>query len=335
MSRILEIKQLTAGFRTDNGIIKAIDDVTFSVERGKTVCIVGESGSGKSVTSLSILRLIEFENGMILNGEMNFEGENLVQKSNEEMCKIRGGQISMIFQEPMTALNPVFTIGKQICEAIRYHKKSSKAEAMKRARELLQLVGMSEPDIRLKQYPHELSGGMRQRAMIAMALASDPKLLIADEPTTALDVTIQSQILTLLQDLKEKLNMSILLITHDIGVAAEMSDRVVVMYAGKVLEEGSVYDIFDKPLHPYTIGLLRSIPTTDGDRTAKLPSIKGGIPNLTDMPTGCRFHPRCEYATSKCKQVEPPLERANENRRIACWHYEAIANKEAVLTGGR
>ncbi|MFZ3590451.1 ABC transporter ATP-binding protein [Bacillus sp. DJP31] len=331
MSAILEVKHLSTGFLTDDGIIKAVEDVSFTVERGQTVCIVGESGSGKSVTSLSILRLIEFENGTILNGEMNFEGEDLVTKTNEEMCKIRGDQIAMIFQEPMTALNPVFTIGKQICEAIRFHKKCSKAEAMGRAVELLQLVGMSEPNIRVKQYPHELSGGMRQRAMIAIALASEPKLLIADEPTTALDVTIQSQILSLLQDLKEKLNMSILLITHDIGVAAEMSDRVVVMYAGKVVEEGSVYDIFDKPLHPYTIGLLRSIPTTDGNRADRLLSIPGSIPNFSNLPSGCRFHPRCEFTTEKCKQEEPSLTLTDEHRSIACWHYEEIATTKKLV----
>jgi oligopeptide/dipeptide ABC transporter ATP-binding protein len=331
LSSILEVKQLSAGFYTDNGIVKAVDGVSFTIEKGKTVCIVGESGSGKSVTSLSILRLIEFENGKILGGELNFEGEDLVTKSNEQMRTIRGGQISIIFQEPMTALNPVFTIGKQICEAIRFHKKCTKEEAMKRARELLQLVGMSEPDIRLKQYPHELSGGMRQRAMIAIALASDPKLLIADEPTTALDVTIQSQILSLLQDLKEKLNMSILLITHDIGVAAEMSDRVVVMYAGKVVEEGTVYEIFDKPLHPYTIGLLRSIPTTDGDRTKRLESIPGSIPNITNMPKGCRFNPRCEFATDKCKQEEPAFTEIDQNRKIACWHYEEVAKAKVLV----
>ncbi len=327
MNSILEIKNLTTGFKTDHGIVKAVDGVSFTVEKGQTVCIVGESGSGKSVTSLSILRLIEYENGIILDGEINFEGENLVTKSNEEMYKIRGGQISMIFQEPMTALNPVFTIGKQISEAIRFHKDCSKSEAMIRSKELLQLVGISEPEIRLKQYPHELSGGMRQRAMIAMALASDPKLLIADEPTTALDVTIQSQILTLLQNLREKLNMSILLITHDIGVAAEMSDRVIVMYAGKVMEEGSVYEIFDRPFHPYTIGLLRSIPTTDGDRSKRLESIKGSIPTITNMPSGCRFHTRCDFATEECRKQEPPLEMREDNRKIACWHYEKIRSE--------
>lgn len=333
MNPILEVKELTAGFKTENGVVKALEKVSFSVEVGKTVCIVGESGSGKSVTSLSILRLIEFENGLILNGELNFEGENLLGKSNDEMCKIRGDQIAMIFQEPMTALNPVFTIGKQICEAIRFHKNCTKKDAMKRAKELLQLVGMSDPDVRLKQYPHELSGGMRQRAMIAMALSSDPKLLIADEPTTALDVTIQSQILNLLQDLKEKLSMSILLITHDIGVAAEMSDRVVVMYAGKVLEEGSVYEIFRSPFHPYTKGLLRSIPTTDGERRKRLESIKGSIPTITNMPAGCRFNPRCDFATDKCRQEEPPIQVIANSRKIACWHYEALVEDKQELEG--
>ncbi|MGG3470556.1 ABC transporter ATP-binding protein [Neobacillus pocheonensis] len=330
MQPLLEVKNITTGFHTDNGVVKAVENISFTVNAKETVCIVGESGSGKSVTSLSALRLIDYDNGKVLDGEILFNGENLLKKSREDMRRIRGGEIAMIFQEPMTALNPVFTIGKQISEAIRLHKRYTKEEAMRRALELLTLVGISEPAIRLKQYPHELSGGMRQRVMIAMALSCEPKLLIADEPTTALDVTIQSQILNLLMELKEKLDMAIILITHDIGVAAQMADKIVVMYAGKVMEEGTVYEIFDKPSHPYTIGLLSSIPSIEGDRRERLKSISGSIPSLTEMPEGCRFHPRCLYATEKCRNAEPQLEEQNQ-RKIACWNHDKV-NSEFSLT---
>lgn len=326
MNLLLEIEELTVGFYTENGVLKAIDQISFNVHEGETVCIVGESGSGKSVTSLSVMRLIEYDNGIILNGEIRFKGEDLVQKNQEEMRRIRGGQIAMIFQEPMTALNPVFTIGKQITETIKRHEKINSKGALERTLELLKLVGISEPDIRVKQYPHELSGGMRQRTMIAMALACNPNLLIADEPTTALDVTIEAQILDLLRDLKEKLNMSIMLITHDIGVAAEMADRVVVMYAGKIMEEGNVFDIFDHPQHPYTIGLLNSIPGMEGERGGKLKSIKGSIPSINQIPKGCRFHPRCSFATDQCRQEEPKLSEIN-GRNLACWNYKDVISK--------
>ena len=323
MQPLLEVKNVTTGFHTDNGVLKAVENISFTVNQRETVCIVGESGSGKSVLSLTALRLIDYDNGKVLEGEILFNGENLLTKSPEEMRKIRGGDIAMIFQEPMTALNPVFTIGKQITEAIKIHKKCTNEEALAKAKELLRLVGISEPEIRLKQYPHELSGGMRQRVMIAVALSCEPKLLIADEPTTALDVTIQAQILDLLMDLKDRLNMAIILITHDIGVAAQMADKIVVMYAGKVMEEGSVYEIFDKPKHPYTIGLLSSIPTIDGDRRERLKSINGSIPSLMEMPNGCRFNPRCAYATEKCINDEPPLESLGF-RRISCWNHEQV-----------
>jgi len=323
MQPILEVKHVSAGFHTDRGMVKAVDNISFTVDPGETVCIVGESGSGKSVMSLSTLRLIEYENGKVLDGEILFNGENILNKSKEEMRKVRGSEISMIFQEPMTALNPVFTIGKQISESIRLHKNCSKEEAYKRAKELLTLVGISEPEVRIKQFPHELSGGMRQRVMIAMALSCEPKLLIADEPTTALDVTIQAQILNLLKELKEKLNMAIVLITHDIGVAAQMADKIVVMYAGKIMEEGSVFQIFDQPRHPYTIGLLSSIPTIDGDRNQRLKSISGSIPSLTEMPGGCRFHPRCSFATEECFKQSPLLELKGQ-RKIACWNYDRV-----------
>lgn len=323
MQPLLEVKNVTTGFRTDRGLVKAVENISFTVHPGETVCIVGESGSGKSVMSLTTLRLIDYENGKVLNGEILFNNENILKKSKEEIRKIRGGEMAMIFQEPMTALNPVLPIGKQITEAIRLHKSCTKEEAMERAKELLRLVGISEPETRLKQYSHELSGGMRQRVMIAMALSCDPKLLIADEPTTALDVTIQAQILNLLKELQDKLNMAIVLITHDIGVAAQMADKVVVMYAGKIMEEGTVYEIFDKPSHPYTIGLLSSIPTIDGDRSKPLKSISGSIPSLTEMPIGCRFHPRCQYATEKCQKEQPPLESIGQHK-IACWNQSMV-----------
>jgi oligopeptide/dipeptide ABC transporter ATP-binding protein len=308
-----------------------IEDVSSQVKPGETVCIVGESGSGKSVTSLAIMRLLEFENGEISNGEILFKEEDLARKTQDEMSNIRGNDISIIFQEPMTALNPVFTIGRQLMEGIQHHQKVSKQDAEKKAKELLGLVGINDIEDRMYQYPHELSGGMRQRVMIAIALACDPKLLIADEPTTALDVTIESQILTLLNELKEKTNMSIILITHDMGVAAEIADKIVVMYAGKIVEQGSVYQLFDEPTHPYTKGLLKSIPQDKGPRLKRLYSIQGTIPSLTQLPKGCRFHPRCEFATEKCLQEEPPLLKANE-REVACWNYEDVIKKEVKQT---
>lgn len=247
MEKILEVKNLVTGYQGKGGFVKAVDGVSFDIEKGETICIVGESGSGKSVTSMSIMRLVEFENGKILDGQILYSGEDLTVKSNEEMRKIRGSKISMIFQEPLTALNPVFTIGKQITEAILFHRSMNKREAWQRAEELVRLVGISDPKQRLKQYPHELSGGMRQRIMIAIALASEPELLIADEPTTALDVTIEAQILELLRSLREERNMSIMLITHDIGVAAEMANRIIIMYAGKVMEVAETKDLFDQP----------------------------------------------------------------------------------------
>ncbi|MEG6573298.1 ABC transporter ATP-binding protein [Caldibacillus debilis] len=331
MEPLLQVKNFTAGFLTDNGILKAVDNISFSVGRGETVCIVGESGSGKSVTSLSLLRLLEYENGKVLDGEIIFDGKNLLECKKEELLRIRGKEIAMIFQEPMTALNPVFTIGRQITEAILLHTDCSKAEAAERAKELLTLVGISDPDMRLKQYPHELSGGMRQRVMIAMALACNPKLLIADEPTTALDMTIQVQILSLLKEIKEKLNMGIVLITHDISVAAEMADQIVVMYAGKVMEAGSALEILTEPRHPYTVGLLASVPTASTDKTKRLKSIGGSIPSLFEMPKGCRFHTRCPFRTERCMREEPPFHTAGQ-RRIACWHWDKIQKETGSET---
>ncbi|NGP44893.1 ABC transporter ATP-binding protein [Bacillaceae bacterium SIJ1] len=330
MDKLLQVEHLSVGFQTDQGVVKAIDDVSFHVNKGETLCIVGESGSGKSVTSMAIMRLIEYENGVLLSGDMTFNGESIAAKSQEKMRKIRGNQMAMIFQEPMTALNPVFSIGRQIVESIRLKDKSiDKKDAWARAEELLGLVGISEPAIRMKQFPHELSGGMRQRVMIAIALASDPQLLIADEPTTALDVTIQSQILHLLSELKEKTGMSMILITHDIGVAAEVSDRIVVMYAGKVVEEGDVFELFENPRHPYTLGLFKSVPSAEGKRKATLPSIPGNIPTLSNLPEGCRFHPRCPYATDLCREKDPELESVGK-RKVACFHHEDIAAASGV-----
>ncbi|MED1605023.1 ABC transporter ATP-binding protein [Cytobacillus kochii] len=318
MEKILEVKNLVTGYKTNGAVVKAVDGISFDIRKGETVCIVGESGSGKSVTSMSIIRLVEFENGQIMDGEILFNQENLINKDNDEMRKIRGSQISMIFQEPLTALNPVFTIGKQIVEAIMFHKKITKKEAYLQAEALIKLVGISDSKTRIKQYPHELSGGMRQRVMIAIALASEPELLIADEPTTALDVTIEAQILDLLRELKRERNMSIMLITHDIGVAAEMADRVVIMYAGKIMEISSAEEIFNEPLHPYSKGLLESVPKMKGERGVELKSITGSIPSLTQIPNGCRFSPRCPYATKVCYESEPDLE-IKEGRQVACW----------------
>ncbi len=329
MQPILKVDNLCVDFNSDGKKIRALDNISFDVKQGETVCIVGESGSGKSVTSLSIMRLLEYENGSIASGEILFEGEDLAQKTQHDMRDIRGNDISIIFQEPMTALNPVFTIGRQLMEGVMRHKKVSKDEAYNRALELLELVGINDVKVRMKQHPHELSGGMRQRIMIAIALACNPKLLIADEPTTALDVTIEAQIINLLNELKEKINMSIIFITHDMGVAAEIADKIIVMYAGKVVEEGTVYQIFDEPTHPYTKGLLQSIPTEKEGRKQKLYSIEGTIPSLTDLPTGCRFHPRCEFATDQCRQVEPSLQDVN-GRKVACWNYDKVIGKDKV-----
>jgi oligopeptide/dipeptide ABC transporter ATP-binding protein len=299
------------------------------VKEGETVCIVGESGSGKSITSLSILRLIEQESGAVLSGQILFQNEDLMLKSQEEMRQMRGSQIAMIFQEPMSALNPLMTIGDQIIEAVLLHQKQPKAQARKRAIEMLHAVGIAEPEIRMHQYPHALSGGMRQRAMIAMALVCNPKLLIADEPTTALDVTIQAQLLDLLRQLKSRYNMSLLLITHDMGVTAEMADRVVVLYAGKIMEEGTVEQIFNDPHHPYTIGLLASIPGLEGERGTRLHTIGGNIPALTHLPGGCRFHPRCSFATEQCQHQEPSLRELN-GRSVACWQAEKVVASAGV-----
>lgn len=326
--RLLDVNNLVTSFRTSDGTLQAVRDVSFHVDKGETLCIVGESGCGKSITSLSVMRLLP-SNGSIESGEVLLNGEPLQNLSNEQMRKIRGNRLSMIFQEPMTALNPVLTIGFQLREPLMLHHKVSKSEASKQGIELLRQVGIPNPEKRLNQYPHELSGGMRQRVMIAMALSCHPSLLIADEPTTALDVTIQAQILDLIKDLKEKLNMGVLMITHDMGVVAEVADRVMVMYAGKKIEEGPVEEIFTNPSHPYTLGLLNSVPNVD-DPEFELEPIPGNMPGLNEQITGCRFHPRCKFAMEKCKVVEPPNFTLSNGHSAMCWLNEKeVENDES------
>lgn len=332
--KLLEIRKLTTGFVTEKGLVKATDQITINVDKGQTVCLVGESGSGKSVTSLAIMRLIDYAGGMILEGNINFHGQDLAVKKQEEMRDIRGNRIAMIFQDPMSSLNPVFTVGEQIAESLQLHQQKSPKEAMQMAIDLLKLVGIPAPEIRARQYPHELSGGMCQRIVIAIALACNPELLIADEPTTALDVTVQAQILDLLRKLQAELGMSVLLITHDMGVAAEIADRIAVMYAGAIVEEGTVEEIFDHPSHPYTIGLLQSIPGFEGGRGGELYTIKGTIPPIGQLPPGCRFHPRCPHAMEVCSMKEPPDFMITEDHRTACWLFQGkpvqADNKDGV-----
>jgi len=328
--RILEVKNLTTSFFTGEGVFNAVDGVSFAIHQGETLAIVGESGCGKSVTNLSLMRLIPWPPGKITGGEVLLEGEDLLSLPEEEMQKVRGNRISMIFQEPMTSLNPVLKVGFQIMEALQLHQGLSKTDARERAVEMLKLVGIPEPQRRADEYPHQMSGGMRQRVMIAMALACNPKLLIADEPTTALDVTIQAQILDLMRKLQQEIGMAILLITHDMGVVAEMAERVIVMYAGRFVEEGGVEEIFDNPLHPYTAGLLNSIPRLDGS-AQRLNVIPGTVPNPWALPVGCKFHPRCSQCMQRCREEEPPLFDLGPERKVRCWLYASRANaKECV-----
>jgi len=317
---LLRVKGLKTYFYTEEGLVKAVDGVDFDVKAGEVLGIVGESGCGKSVTSLSIMRLIQTPPGEIAGGQIIFGGEDILELPEEEMRHIRGNRISMIFQQPTTALNPVFTVGDQIREALKLHEGLSDAAAREEAATLLRRVGIPDPDRRLKEYPHQLSGGMRQRALIAMSLACQPRLLIADEPTTALDVTIQAQILDLMRDLREKINTAILLITHDLGVVAEMVDNVLVMYAGKVVEYAPVKELFEAPKHPYTQGLLASIPVL-GTVKEKLDTISGTVPSLLNLPPGCRFAGRCPYRMERCDQEEPPLIKLEGNRLVRCWLY--------------
>src|SRR4051812_35479689 len=319
---LLEVEDLKTYFYTRDGIVRAVDGVSFVVYPGETLAVVGESGCGKSVTSLSILRLIASPPGKIVNGRLMFEGRDLLALSEAQMRGVRGNEISMIFQEPMTSLNPVLTIGRQIAEALVLHRGMSQKEALVRAQEMLTLVNIPEAARRIEQYPHQLSGGMRQRVMIAMALACNPRLLIADEPTTALDVTIQAQILDLMRGLKEKTGAAIVLITHDLGVVAEMAQRVVVMYAGRKVEEARVGDLFAHPRHPYTEGLLKSIPRLEqagASQHERLAEIPGMVPSLKEEIAGCVFAPRCAYAVERCRAEYPPLEEKAPGHFAACW----------------
>jgi peptide/nickel transport system ATP-binding protein len=325
--RLLEISGLKVHFRTDDGWVRAVDGVDIGVDAGETLCVVGESGCGKTVTAKTILKLIDMPPGRIVSGSILWQGRDLVPLPSEGMRRIRAKEIGFIFQEPMTSLNPVHTVGEQIAEALREHEGMSRRAARERAAEMLRLVNIPNPSRRVDDYPHQFSGGMRQRVMIAMALACNPKLVIADEPTTALDVTIQAQILDLLQEMKERLGMAVLLITHAMGVVAETAQRVVVMYAGKVVEEAPVHGLFARPRHPYTQGLIRSIPRLDLAATAheRLEAIPGTVPSLLDPPPGCRFAARCRHATPECVAAEPVLREIAPGHRVACIHAESIA----------
>ncbi|WGS20519.1 MULTISPECIES: ABC transporter ATP-binding protein [unclassified Bradyrhizobium] len=324
---VLEVKNLQTVFFTNSGLFRAVDDVSFSVRRGETLAIVGESGCGKSVSALSIMRLVPDPPGRIIGGSVTLEGTDLLTIDEAAMRDVRGNRISMIFQEPMTSLNPVMRIGDQIIEAVRLHQKVSSKEAWKQAVDMLRLVRIPEPERRAQEYPHQLSGGMRQRAMIAMALACRPALLIADEPTTALDVTIQAQILALIVDLQKRLGTGLILITHDLGVVAQTAQRVIVMYAGKKVEEATVEALFETPLHPYTRGLMASIPavpSSDAKADARLVEIPGMVPSLTKLPPGCAFAPRCKLAVDRCRQAYPPLEEVRPNHWAACWRADEM-----------
>ena len=324
---ILKVEELQTHFFTHSGTVKAVDSVNFTVSQGQTLGIVGESGCGKSVTALSILRLVPDPPGKIVGGKILFEEQNLLELKEHEMRDIRGKKISMIFQEPMTSLDPVFTIGHEIIEAIQVHQGLSKSEARKKALQMLKLVGIPDAEKRMDSYPHELSGGMRQRAMIAMAVSCNPALLIADEPTTALDVTIQAQILQLINDMKKQFNTAVMLITHDLGVIAEMSDFVAVMYAGHIVEYTDVFTLFQEPLHPYTQGLNRSIPRLYREDKA-LDTIKGTVPDLIHLPVGCPFESRCEFAFDRCRTEMPQLIKVAENHLVKCHLMESKKDKE-------
>ncbi len=326
MENLLEVRDLKTYFYTGSGIVKAVDGVSFDVRPGKTLGIVGESGCGKSITSMSVLKLIE-KPGKIVEGTIKFDNADIVPMNDEEIRHVRGNEISMIFQEPMTSLNPVFKIEEQIMEAVLLHQDIDKKEAQKIAVDMLGFVGIPRPEQVAKNYPHQLSGGMRQRVMIAMALACKPKLLIADEPTTALDVTIQAQILKLMNDLKEETNTSIMLITHDLGVIAQMADDVIVMYSGKVVESAPVKELFDNPKHPYTKGLLASIPSLDQDKE-RLHSIEGVVPSPFELPKGCYFEPRCEFATEKCKTKMPDITDISSDHQVRCFVYNESVDEK-------
>lgn len=327
-STLLQVKQLTTKFNTERGKVTAIDDVSFHVNKGEILGLVGESGSGKSVTSQSIMRLFDEKYLVEYDGKVMFNDENLLEQTEARMQKIRGNEIAMIFQDPLSSLNPVFTVGHQIAESLILHQNLTKNEAYEKAEEMLRLTGIPEPKKRLHEYPHELSGGMRQRVMIAIALSCEPQLLIADEPTTALDVTIQAQILDLIKDLNEELGMGVVFITHDLGVVAELCSRIIVMYLGQIVEEANVKELFSRPLHPYTKGLIKSIPQLDGKRKEDLYTIPGNVPSLDSIPQGCRFATRCEFKTEQCTQETPELRDFGNGQKARCWNIEEILAKE-------
>jgi len=331
MADLLEVRNLQTYFYTSLGVVRAVDGVSFDVRAGETVALVGESGCGKTMSALSIMRLVPKPQGSIVGGEIIFAGRDLLTLKDEEMRRIRGAEIAMIFQEPMSSLNPVLTIGRQITETLEAHSAVSKEEARDRALELLRLVGIPDPVQRLSEYPHQFSGGMRQRVMIAIALSCKPKLILADEPTTALDVTIQAQILELVRDLTQKFGVALMIITHNLGVVARYADRVNVMYAGKIIESAGAREIYENPRHPYTLGLLRSVPRLDQPRKAKLDPIEGQPPDLWNLPQGCSFLPRCRFAVGKCGQEVPPLREAGNSHRSACWVAETL-QQQTVLS---
>jgi oligopeptide/dipeptide ABC transporter ATP-binding protein len=327
MDPLLDVRDLQTQFSTSGGVVRAVDGVSWDVRAGETVALVGESGCGKSVSALSVMRLVSAPAGRIVGGEVRFKGRDLLGLSDEEMRKIRGRDIAMIFQEPMTSLNPVLTIGRQLTESLEIHLGMTPEQARARAGEILGLVGIADADRRLRQYPHQFSGGMRQRIMIAMALSCNPPLILADEPTTALDVTIQAQILELLQSLSRKLGAAMLIITHNLGVVARYADRVNVMYAGRIVERGTARELYANPRHPYTLGLLRSVPRLDEPRRAKLDPIPGQPPDLTRLPPGCSFAPRCSFVVDHCRVERPELELVAPDHTTACWEWKKLHAK--------
>jgi oligopeptide/dipeptide ABC transporter ATP-binding protein len=330
VAKLLDVQSLSTQFSTRGGVVRAVDDVSWDVEEGETVALVGESGCGKSVSALSIMRLVAAPAGRIVGGRVLFKGRDLLQLSEEEMRRVRGREIAMIFQEPMTSLNPVLSIGRQLTEGSEIHMGATPQQARQRAIELLSMVGIPDPERRLPQYPHQFSGGMRQRMMIAMALVCNPALILADEPTTALDVTIQAQILELMRDLSRRLGIAMLIITHNLGVVARYADRVNVMYAGKIIERSTARELYANPRHPYTLGLLRSVPRLDEPRRARLDPIEGQPPDLTRLPPGCAFTPRCGFAVERCTREVPPLAAVRTAGHVsACWEAERLA-KEPV-----
>ena len=331
MANLLEVKDLATHFFTQDGVVKAVDGISYNLAEGEVLGVVGESGCGKSVHALSIMRLVANPPGRTVGGEILFEGENLLNMDDSEMRHIRGNRIAMVFQEPMTSLNPVLTIGRQLTETLELHQNMTRQDAHARAAELLQTVGIPDAESRLSDYPHQFSGGMRQRVMIAMALSCNPRLIIADEPTTALDVTIQAQILELMRDLAEEFGTAMVIITHNLGVVARYAHRVVVMYAGKIVETGTAHDIYRNPRHPYTLALLNSVPRLDATERVRLDAIQGLPPDLVDLPQGCSFAPRCKYAYERCTQETPILVETDTDHTSACWRHDELTELAAGI----